>query len=184
MENLSLFLKNHIGKEFWCDLCGNVTLIDVYEDGWMKFDAPQLSQHALRIDRYGKFHENGNCIIWPDSFYRGWDEWIKTYSNLSYNDIKPLVKDKPICKQAELYDEIVKLIDIAYGGIVDAKKLNNEWEDVYFILPNPKYRGDLEIICSKDLQYITPLVFKSESFAKSFMKNDENVKMAKEFYQI
>lgn len=178
MENLSLFLQKHIGKTFWCDVVGDVILHKVNEDGTMEITSSVLDK-PTKILSNGKFVKEGNVILWPDKDTRTWDRWIVNNTSLSFDDL-PYLMTNQISKQAMTYDKIYKLIDIAYGGHVSKLSFTNRYIEVWFILPESN--GSLTIVKSTEIQNVTPLAFKSENYARSFMKSPDNVKLAKEYY--
>ena len=180
MNNLSLFLKHHIGKEFWCDVVGYVTLQKINEDGTMEIMSKVLDK-PTKILSNGKFVESGSVIFWPDSEHTSWERWCISNTSLSYEDLPKDVTNN-MCKQAKLYDKIYKLIDIAYGGHVTNLSFTNRYIEVWFILPQSN--GSLTLTKSAEIQNVTPLAFKGEAYAKSFIQNPANEKLAREYYNM
>lgn len=206
--NLCELLKNrHEGKTFYSPLYGNIKLFSVSTQYayplWFKLNDGRI----VTFDKYGFPDKNAvECLLFPSAEQRDWGIWDKeqkpiipkTWSEIIEQDkqselsveIKTEVNHKtnkkvdasiaisPIEKSALVLLKTHQLIEIGYGGNVNQKDINYHTAGITSDLNVEIYEE-----YDGDFYSLYPFIFKSTKEAKEFIKEEENVKLVREYYQ-
>ena len=77
--NLSNVLKNYIGKRFWNDIYGYVTLV-IADDECLVF-LTKIESLALYLNPDGTVPGNGKMGVYPRAFSEDWNEFIEKHKD-------------------------------------------------------------------------------------------------------
>lgn len=69
--NLCELLKGHEGKEFYSTIFGTVKLLDIDDD---KFP---IKTNACNFMTDGKYHSDGEIVLFPSKDQRDWNKWAE-----------------------------------------------------------------------------------------------------------
>lgn len=71
MEKISSEIK--VGDSLYCTLIGNCVVTQISSDGNVICVTPFLKSHRLCLDGYGRYHSDGECVLFPSREWRRWD---------------------------------------------------------------------------------------------------------------
>ena len=79
MINITEILKDCQGTKLYSPLCGECTLLRIYDD--LGFDVVNETGNVFNFSYDGKYDLNGECCIFPSKENRDWSKFKRQFKN-------------------------------------------------------------------------------------------------------